>query len=352
MLRENNNNFVMTRPYGYQRFSFIQQVRITRIRLVANYEILFRRFLHDAISHITTDYDFSFGAFDTRRNDPVDTVGYLICRYNDDNFKCLKALDGVECLGKYLACKPNLFTNHLENHSFIVNSQEQRDMVVKFNDAWYRDCNINHVIITQPLPPRRTLADQLRLERAENERILNERRRLENAVQQQSRNLQDRLSFNNTRVVTPVIKIETDTDESDDGFSYAYERSSLISGKRKSTRLEDEPPSKVQAANEQGSSAAYNTGVQRVLTQHHIDIAHEVITSIIDKVVEQVRVEHERKVKLEADKTKWAEISRMRRTMQYGPMAKDTAQELLAEKNKSSEKATQTRDSIHKSTSF
>jgi hypothetical protein len=24
MLRENNNNFVMTRPYGYQRFSFIQ----------------------------------------------------------------------------------------------------------------------------------------------------------------------------------------------------------------------------------------------------------------------------------------------------------------------------------------
>jgi hypothetical protein len=116
--------------------------------------------------------------------------------------------------------------------------------------------------------------------------------------------------------------------------------------------LEDEPPSKVQAANEQGSSVAYNTSVQRVLTQHHIDIANEVITSIIDKVVEQVRVEHGRKVKLEAEKTKWAEISRLRRTMQYGSMAKDTVQELLAEKIKSSEKATQTRDSIHKSTSF
>ena len=103
MLRENNKNFVMTRPYGYKRFAYIQQLRITRIKLVANYERLFRQFLHDTISHITTDYDFSFGAFDYRRRNPVDTVGYLICQFNEDNFKCLKAVDGVECMGKFLA---------------------------------------------------------------------------------------------------------------------------------------------------------------------------------------------------------------------------------------------------------
>jgi hypothetical protein len=30
MLRENNNKFVMTRPYGHTHFSIIQQLRITQ----------------------------------------------------------------------------------------------------------------------------------------------------------------------------------------------------------------------------------------------------------------------------------------------------------------------------------
>ena len=70
MLRENNNKFVMTRPYAHTRFSFIQQLRITRIRQVANYERLFRKFLHDTISNITTDYDFGFRPLDTRKRRP------------------------------------------------------------------------------------------------------------------------------------------------------------------------------------------------------------------------------------------------------------------------------------------
>jgi hypothetical protein len=184
---------------------------------------LFRSFLHDTIRHITTDYDFSFGAFDTRRDRPVDTVGYLICRYNEDNFKCLKALDGVECLGKYLACKPNMFTNNQENYSFIVNSQEQRDMVVKFNDAWYSDGNINEVIINPQLQPRCTLADQLRHERSENERIANERIQMENNVGRTRRSLQNCLNFNSPRVDSSVIKIESDTEESNDGYSLVSE---------------------------------------------------------------------------------------------------------------------------------
>jgi hypothetical protein len=198
-------------------------------------------------------------------------------------------------------------------------------------------------MITQPLPPRRTLADQLRLERAENERILNERRRLENAVQQQSRNLQDRLSFNNTRVVTPVIKIETDTDESDDGFSYAYERPNLISGKRKSTRMDEEPPSKVPAPCAQHSSnVTSNTGSRRVVSQDIIDMAHEIIAGIIDKSIEQSRFDKQIRAKREAEQAKIDEANRLRRMVAYGPV-NDTARPIQVAKM-SNDKSTQTRD--------
>jgi hypothetical protein len=99
----------------------------------------------------------------------------LICRYNEDNFKCIKALDGAEFLHKYLACKPNLFTDNVANYTYIVNSQEQRDMIIRFNEAYFNDGNINRALMNHQLQPRRTLAEQIRLERSENERIATER---------------------------------------------------------------------------------------------------------------------------------------------------------------------------------
>jgi hypothetical protein len=341
MLRENNNKFVMTRPYEHSRFTFIQQLRITRIRLVANYERLFRQFLDDTISQITTDYDFSFGAYDTRRRDPVDTVGYLICRFNADNFKCLKALDGAECLGKYLACKPNLFTNNFENYSFIVNSQEQRDMVVKFNDAYYIDGNINRDIIN-PRLPRRTLAEQLRFERAENERIASESIRLDGDVNRTGRSLQNRLCFNSPRVAASLIKIESDTDSNDD-FSLVSGMPRIISGKRKSTRMDEEPPSKVPApCTQHSSNVTSNTGSRRVVSQDIIDMAHEIIAGIIDKSIEQSRFDKQIRAKREAEQAKIDEANRLRRMVAYGPV-NDTARPIQVAKM-SNDKSTQTRD--------
>ena len=310
MLRENNNKFVMTPPFAHTRFSFIQQLRITRIRLVANYERLFRQFLYDTISHITTDYDFSFGPLDTRKSRPVDTIGYLICRYNEDNFKCLKALDGVEFLRKYLACKPNLFTDNVANYTYIVNSQEQRDMVIRFNDAYYNDGDINRALMNQHLQPRGSLAEHIRFERSENERIASERRRIESDVANTRRNLENRLSFNNKNEASAIIKLESDTEESSDGFSLINEIPSKLSKKRKLTRTDEEPPSKVQTCRAPCSSnVAINTAGQRVITQEVIDIVHEVIASIIDAVVEQFRVNQEES---EAEQTKINENSRLR----------------------------------------
>ena len=351
MLRENNNKFVMTRPYAQTRFSFIQQLRITRIRLVANYERLFRQFLRDTISHITTDYDFSFGPLDTRKRNPVDTVGYLICRYNEDNFKCLKALDGTECLNKFLACKPNMFTNDRVNYTYVVNSQEQRDMIMRFNEAYYNDGNINRALMNQQLQPRPTLAEHIRFERSENERIASERRRMEGEVTQTRRSLQDRLVFHNTNEASAIIKLESDTEASNDGFSIIHETPGRVGQKRKSTRTDEEPPSKVQSCSAPCSSnVAINTVGQRVITQEVIDIVHVVIASIINAVVEQSRVNQEKR---EAEQAKLNENSRLRRMVQYGPTSdpNNTALNVQVAKE-SSEKATQTRDLIQKSKSF
>jgi hypothetical protein len=253
MLRENNNKFVMTRPYAHTRFSFIQQLRITRIRLVTNYERLFRQFLRDTISNMT-DYDFSFGPLDTRKRNPVDTVGYLICRYNEDNFKCLKALDGAEFINKFLACKPNLFTDVKTNYTYVVNSQEQRDMIIRFNEAYYNDGDINRALMNKQLQPRRSLAEHIRFERSENERIVSERRRIEGDVAHTSRSLQDRLKFNNKSEASTIIKLESDTEASNDGFSLIREIPGRVGQKRKSTRSDEEPPSKVQTCSAPCSS--------------------------------------------------------------------------------------------------
>jgi hypothetical protein len=351
MLRENNNKFVMKRPYAHTRFSFIQQLRITRIRIVANYERLFRQFLYDTISHITTDYDFSFGALDTRRRNPVDTVGYLICRYNEDNFKCLKALDGAEFLHKHIACKPNMFTDNVANYTFIVNSQEQRDMVIAFNDAYYNDGDINRVLPLEQLQPRRTLAEHIRFERSENERIASERRRLEGDVGRTGRSLQDRLSFNNPPEASAIIKLESDTEEDSDGFSLINNVPNRVSTKRKSARMDDEPPSKIQASGTQCSSNVANDTVDQVVISKEIfDIISGVFTNIIDNVIEQVSINQEKR---EAEQVKLNDASRLRRMVQYGTKSylNNTALNVQVVQ-KSSEKATQTQDLIHKSKSF
>jgi hypothetical protein len=82
----------------------------------------------------------------------------------------------------------------------------------------------------------------LRQERSENERIGSERRRLEGDVGRTGRSLQNRLSFNCPHGASAVIKLESDTEESTDGFTLINEIPGRVSTKRKSTRMDEEPP--------------------------------------------------------------------------------------------------------------
>jgi hypothetical protein len=115
--------------------------------------------------------------------------------------------------------------------------------------------------------------------------------------------------------------------------------------------MDEEPPSKIQASSVQcSSSVAIKTISQKVFTQEHFDIAHEVISSIIDKIVKKAQNDLEIKQMREVEKRD--EKNRLRRTTQYGPTTNDTAQRMQIKAVKQNENATQTRDLIHKSMSF
>ncbi len=68
--------------------------------------------------------------------------------------------------------------------------------------------------------------------------------------------------------ISAILKLESDTEGSNDGFSLINAMPDRISTKRKSTRMDEESPSKVQASNAQFSSNVNNnTASQRVITQ-------------------------------------------------------------------------------------
>ena len=71
-----------------------------------------------------------------------------------------------------------MFTVGVANYTYVVNSQDQRDMIMRFNEAFYNDVDINRALMNEQLQPRRSLAEQIRFERSENERIASDRRRL------------------------------------------------------------------------------------------------------------------------------------------------------------------------------
>ncbi len=45
-----------------------------------------------------------------------------------------------------------------ENYTYVVNSQDQRDMLMRFNKAFYNDGDINRALMNEQLQPRRSLA--------------------------------------------------------------------------------------------------------------------------------------------------------------------------------------------------
>ena len=276
MRENNNNNFVMTRDYRNRLYPYIHQLRITRIKMIRNYKILFRQWLENQISHITNDYDFSWGPEDTRSRRPVDTVGYLVCRYNNDNFDCLKELDGASFGDKFLACKPNAFCDYARNPSFIINSSLQRYMVIQFNEI-YDDLDINRLDMARPMvvvPVRRTLGEYLRHENMERNRIV-EQQREEQRQNLISQDLHRRLNFNNKQ--TTASNTENEEVEIIDNV-IPPER---VSNKRKSSQLDDAPNSKTRLL-----TAESNDGVVYVPSfQDCIDVAHGIIKELVTNVV-------------------------------------------------------------------
>ncbi len=76
----------------------------------------------------------------------LDTVAFVCYRYNVDHLKIIKELDGVFMgdsdehgfEGKYLAVKPNRFTNSRQNYIFPrTNFQAQESAVMQFNNRHY-----------------------------------------------------------------------------------------------------------------------------------------------------------------------------------------------------------------------
>ena len=134
MRENNNNNFVMSRNFNNRSYPFILQLRITRIKMVRNYTILFRQWLENQIAHITKDYDFSWGPEDTRSRRAIDTIGYLVCRFNKHKLELIKKLDGAFFDDKFLACNPNAFCDYER----------------QYNNYLYVDLDINRLDTARP----------------------------------------------------------------------------------------------------------------------------------------------------------------------------------------------------------
>ena len=123
-------------------FKHINTLRVTKIKMVKEYERVFVQFLTNKIAHVTNQFDFQWLGADKDTN-ADDTVGYLTCYLNEDNYRCIKILDGETFGGKALACKPNSFCDNDINTSYRIYTVGQRSMVEAFNRENYTDLAIN-----------------------------------------------------------------------------------------------------------------------------------------------------------------------------------------------------------------
>ena len=123
-------------------FKHINTLRVTKIKMVKEYERVFVQFLTNKLTHVTNQFDFQWLGSDKDTN-ADDTVGYLTCYFNEDNFRCVRILDGETFGGKALACKPNSFCNNDVNTSYRIYTVGQRSMVEAFNRENYTDLSIN-----------------------------------------------------------------------------------------------------------------------------------------------------------------------------------------------------------------
>ena len=75
-------------------FNHINSLRITKIKMVREYERVFTRWLEEKLAGITNQFEFVWLGEDKRDLKADDTVGYLTCKYNFHHFECVRVLDG------------------------------------------------------------------------------------------------------------------------------------------------------------------------------------------------------------------------------------------------------------------
>ena len=127
-------------------YRFINSLVITKIVKIRNYKNVFFGQLSDTLRGHIDDKSWKFEFLPDeyeKDGDADDTVGFLTCLCNADHIECIRLLDGQSFANKYIAVKPNTFSNERLKREFHVNSKSQRQAVAEWINCNYDDGGVN-----------------------------------------------------------------------------------------------------------------------------------------------------------------------------------------------------------------